>query len=242
VDWMQRANAPLPSARSALSMAYDSDLQRVVLFGGLQTGTSSQLDDTWEWDGVAWANVSSTPSPAGGNSRAMAFDSRRGRMVLFGGYANNSPYFTDTWERRFLASIRSFGSGCGAPAAQALACAPRAGSLPVLGTMQYMEVLNVPASSAFMTFGLSNVALGPFSLPLPLDGFGLTGCWLYHDLLVPFESCTPPVAGTAQYALLIPNDPTLVRLRLFCQAWADAPGANAAELIFSNALELVLGR
>ncbi|MBK9383718.1 MAG: hypothetical protein IPN34_02675 [Planctomycetes bacterium] len=241
VNWMLRVNAPLPSARAALSMAYDTERQRIVLFGGLQTGTSSQRDDTWEWDGVAWVDVSSAPSPTGGNSRAMAFDSRRGRMVLFGGYANSSPYFADTWERRsaFPASIRSIGSGCGTTA---LACAPGAGSLPVLGTVQYLVVHHVPDRSAFMTFGLSDAALGPFALPLPLDGFGLTGCSLYHDLRVPFEPCTPPAGGTAQYALFIPNDPTLIRLSLFSQAWAPDPNANAAGLIFSNALELVLGR
>jgi hypothetical protein len=238
-SWLQIATTLSPSARSVPSMAYDADLQRVVLFGGLQNGTSVRLDDTWEWDGVQWVQNVTAMAPPGGHSRGMAFDTRRGQMVVFGGWDHSSAYFTDTWERAFPASVRSFGTGCGQ---LALDCAPAAGSLPVLGSTQLTEVRNIPASSAFMAIGLSNVALGPFALPLPLDGFGLNGCSLYHDLVLPFESCTPTGTATAQYAVHIPNDPALVKFQLFLQAWAPAPAANSGGLVFSNALELTLGR
>lgn len=78
-------------------MAYDAARGRVVLFGGV--GGSSmggiQNSDTWEWDGMTWAQrASSGPAPRYGH--AMAYDAGRGRVVLFGG--SGSSYFGDTWE------------------------------------------------------------------------------------------------------------------------------------------------
>ncbi len=85
-----------PQARGGHAMAYDSNRQRVVLFGG--NHGSTLLDDTWEWDGVAWTNI----TPAGGikpsprYTHSMAFDPFVGKTVLFGGF--DGAYRSDTWE------------------------------------------------------------------------------------------------------------------------------------------------
>ena len=54
--------------------------------------------DTWEWDGVKWTRVSSS-GPAARTNHPMAYDSHRGRVVLFGGNPVGARgRFGDTWE------------------------------------------------------------------------------------------------------------------------------------------------
>lgn len=86
---------PTPPARSEAGIAYDSDRQRIVLFGGHRTasGERIRLGDTWEWDGQRWEQKSAEgPSPR--NGAAMAYDAHRKRVVLFGG--SGAP--DETWE------------------------------------------------------------------------------------------------------------------------------------------------
>jgi len=95
-DWTQVSDIG-PSVRSRHALAYDSKRQRVILFGGVGGGTSSLtfLNDTWEWDGSDWTQVADTgPGPRAGHS--MVYDSKRERVVLFGGNANNA-CLADTW-------------------------------------------------------------------------------------------------------------------------------------------------
>jgi hypothetical protein len=56
--------------------------------------------DTWEWDGARWT-ASPAKGPAPRALAGLAYDSARGRTVLFGGtgvLAPNAPSFADTWE------------------------------------------------------------------------------------------------------------------------------------------------
>jgi len=96
----KRVNIPdSPPARFWHGMAYDSQRKVVVLFGG-ETSTSggSLLDDTWEYDGKTWIKINTVHKPAPrGSAPLMAFDSCRGRIVLFGGQdASGLPI--ETWE------------------------------------------------------------------------------------------------------------------------------------------------
>jgi hypothetical protein len=95
-----------PGPRTFPAVAYDSLRKRVVLFGGNRVlfGTRQDEDtflgDTWEWDGRRWDQIKvSGPSPRA--EAAMAFDSGRGRVVLFGGYNRHTGEINrlgDTWE------------------------------------------------------------------------------------------------------------------------------------------------
>ncbi len=90
---------PNPAPRTSHAMVYDSVRQRVVLFGGLDGG-DTELADTWEWDGTAWAEVTAPedgPNPPATYDHAMAYDSVRGRVVLFGGNGGLA-YLEDVWE------------------------------------------------------------------------------------------------------------------------------------------------
>ncbi|HSO38106.1 MAG TPA: hypothetical protein VLT33_36510 [Labilithrix sp.] len=81
--WAERTPPLSPPARRAACAAYDSVRKVTVVFGGRPEGTTSALDDTWEWDGKTWQR--GAMGPPGRSSCAMAFDSTRNAVVMFGG-------------------------------------------------------------------------------------------------------------------------------------------------------------
>ncbi len=105
--WLQAASAdaPHPSARSHHSMAYDPVRKRVVLFGGATSregGGSAAMNDTWEWDGTTWTQITSADAtaPSGRKDAALGYDPTAGKMVLLGGQLNRSPERGETWTLR----------------------------------------------------------------------------------------------------------------------------------------------
>ncbi|MBI3848092.1 MAG: hypothetical protein HY292_25940 [Planctomycetes bacterium] len=86
-----------PSARSATAMVYDAALGQSVLFGGFDDANGVPVDETWTWDGTAWNIVRTAHTPGQRSQHAMAYDSLRSRVVLFGGVDPNGP-LGDTWE------------------------------------------------------------------------------------------------------------------------------------------------
>jgi hypothetical protein len=98
--WVDRTPAGAkPSPRNGTTLAYDAARGRVVLFGGLE-GTGQTLDqDVWEWDGTTWLDrTTSGPKPPARHHATMAYDSRRGKIVLFGGATATSQFKNDLWE------------------------------------------------------------------------------------------------------------------------------------------------
>lgn len=101
--WTQKQDMG-PIGRFQHAMAYDSARARVVLFGGASLQPEvARLNDTWEWDGQIWIQVSDIgPSPR--VLHAMAYDAGRKRLVLFGGLAwldqeaDKQTSLRDTWE------------------------------------------------------------------------------------------------------------------------------------------------
>jgi hypothetical protein len=92
------SHGPRPTARRYHGMAYDSARGRVVMFGGMDPG-NTRLGDTWEWDGRVW--IDRTPPSGGPSPRTevgMAYDARRGRVVLYGGAASGIAGGRETWE------------------------------------------------------------------------------------------------------------------------------------------------
>ncbi len=93
VRWTQRSPASSPPARFSAAMSYDSARQRVVLFGG--RGSTTALNDTWEWDGAAWIVQTPQTSPPALSNPAMTYDVARNVTVLCGQDAANN---LETWE------------------------------------------------------------------------------------------------------------------------------------------------
>ena len=83
-------------------------------------------------------------------------------------------------------------------------------------------------------------ATGSLRLPLALDPFGMPGCVLRHSADVAALPTTAVGSGF-EYALPIPNQLTLLGLTMRLQAYAHAPGYNAAQTIVSNRLDWRIG-
>jgi MBG domain/Putative Ig domain/Abnormal spindle-like microcephaly-assoc'd, ASPM-SPD-2-Hydin/Galactose oxidase, central domain len=98
-NWTQQNPTTTPPARSMASMAYDSFMSRLVLFGGSQAGSGNpDYNDAWTWDGANWTQL----SPAGGPppvryAFGMVYDPSAG-VLIYGGLANqDSVFLSDMW-------------------------------------------------------------------------------------------------------------------------------------------------
>lgn len=96
-----RRPAP-PVARAAHDLAYDTESDRVVMFGGLDAAMSAE---TWayDFDTNTWANMAPATAPQGRGSPAMMYDSASDRVVLFGGEVDGVGQ-NDTWTYNFNAN------------------------------------------------------------------------------------------------------------------------------------------
>jgi hypothetical protein len=102
--WSPRTATTSPPGINA-GVAYDGVRDKVVRFGGNDPNFPQWWGDTWEWDGTrgTWGMRSSSTSPSARSLQAMAYDSARGTVVLFGG--NSFGYSAgDTWEYHIVIS------------------------------------------------------------------------------------------------------------------------------------------
>jgi hypothetical protein len=104
--WVQLYPAHSPKGRSFHTMVYDSNHDRVLLFGGKSgtaTANATQFNDTWSFDGADWTQINTPNAPSTRIYPGSTFDPLRDRMVLFGGTTVSSDGKTstnlyDTWE------------------------------------------------------------------------------------------------------------------------------------------------
>lgn len=90
--WHLLATAHAPSPRAGAQMTFDSGRGVAVLVGGETAGGNS--NETWEFDGTDWQLRIAGYPPASAYG-AIAFDPRRGRTVLYGGYSGDAAYEWD---------------------------------------------------------------------------------------------------------------------------------------------------
>lgn len=100
-DWKQKMIATKPSARYFHTMAYDNELESVILFGG--TTSSGDNNETWRWDGTKWTKMNPANKPTARIFSSMNYDSERNGLILFGGGEtvggeNMVVPLNDTWE------------------------------------------------------------------------------------------------------------------------------------------------
>ena len=104
-EWRRVATTG-PAGRRDYSMTYDARRGLVLLYGGAAgTGAATRrFDDMWSWDGTAWRELTlQGPTPGHRYVSAMAYDARRDRTVLHGGYSCDREgagcgVRDDTWE------------------------------------------------------------------------------------------------------------------------------------------------
>ncbi|WP_394830590.1 hypothetical protein LVJ94_29195 [Pendulispora rubella] len=97
--WTQ-LNVTGPKPRDGHAMATFGN--KVILFGGYgvnATGSTTRLDDTWEWDGTTWTQRSPAVAPKARELHGMG--TLEGKVLLFAGSdvgESSLTYFNDLWE------------------------------------------------------------------------------------------------------------------------------------------------
>lgn len=94
--WVQDFHETTPPPRAAQVMVWDSNRDRVLLFGGGSTG-DIVLGDTWEYDDGEWTQLAPPNSPPARRFAGYAFDPLRDRLIVFGG-SDGVAALRDTWE------------------------------------------------------------------------------------------------------------------------------------------------
>ncbi len=88
---------PDPRMGHAIVAIGDGEL---LVFGGRSSRGLSEvfLDDTWIYDATdnTWSELVA-PGPLARSQHAMAYDSKRGEVLVFGGYVGSSFTYSDTW-------------------------------------------------------------------------------------------------------------------------------------------------
>jgi hypothetical protein len=94
--WAQGPAAPPGlTPRGGAAMAFDPDIGKIVLFGGIGNAWPAYAD-TWLFDGTAWTQGPAAAASMGGRSGAqMTYLPSLGKLVLFAG-SGIQPY-NDTW-------------------------------------------------------------------------------------------------------------------------------------------------
>lgn len=98
--WQNVTSPTHPLPMVAHGLAHDVARDVTVLFGGvlrLNDGGSAVGDDTWEWNGNDWTLRSPPTRPGARYAHAMAYDTIRKRVVVFGGHLTTDPT-NETWE------------------------------------------------------------------------------------------------------------------------------------------------
>ncbi|MEQ1632905.1 MAG: hypothetical protein ABL997_11065, partial [Planctomycetota bacterium] len=101
-QWTQLVPANAPPARGGVQMVYDSQRAVCVLFGGTSPSAigGPSFQDTWEWDGSTWTQRTTATVPFRSGRYGMAYDSLRGRTVVYGGIQSTQLLgaSNQTWE------------------------------------------------------------------------------------------------------------------------------------------------
>jgi len=97
-----------PAGRFDMGMAYDSDLKRIVMFGGSAAASGPHFGDLWEWDSTkgSWNQrapngcvPAGTTCPYDRSGAAMVYDPVRKKTFMFSGWQPGAGFYhADQWE------------------------------------------------------------------------------------------------------------------------------------------------
>jgi hypothetical protein len=104
--WTEMRPANSPSARHHFGMAYDSDHDRIIVFGGALGG--DRRGDTWAYDfnGNTWTLLDSGLGPSPRGFPGLVYDSCAQRLITFGGVGPGPGDLTngETWSYEYAAN------------------------------------------------------------------------------------------------------------------------------------------
>ena len=137
------------------------------------------------------------------------------------------------WAREDAAGSLPYGQGCGGGGHPAPTLT--ATSTPTLGGSMSADVSQVPGPTplGFISCGFSEEMT-------PLDTIGMPGCSALQSAELIF-SATPIGTDQLTSSIPVPNDPSLVGVTVYSQAFCYAPSANPLGVITSGGLRWQLG-
>jgi hypothetical protein len=100
-NWTMKNTATAPSASNGYAMAYDSANRVMVLFGGYNKGGPETMNETWTYNATnnTWMKIHTEITPENRTGQGMLYDSKRGKILLFGGEEYWGISFkSDLWE------------------------------------------------------------------------------------------------------------------------------------------------
>jgi N-acetylneuraminic acid mutarotase len=136
--WINMEPDVIPPRLLGARMVYDSESDRMILFGGLNPANLTTLyNDTWtyDYDSNLWTKMEPEQRPPGMNFHTMAYDQSTDRTIVvpmaYGGLSDETwvyDYNADTWE------VREMTDGPGARDYSAMVYAPNMDRLVLFGT------------------------------------------------------------------------------------------------------------
>lgn len=225
--WVQR-NVGGPGGNE-LATVFDEQRRRVVCLW--QSGlTPAQVA---EWDGAAqWSLLQGLTPPGGWLVTVPAYDSLRGRALLFDGLGGLSAYGPSN-----PASYQLHGPGCPGPLGVPTLSLVQPWTLPWLGDLLAVQVDGLPMGTAVLTTGLSDQVAGSVALPLDLTPYGLPGCQLRMSPDVSVMLSGPGTSAT----LALPIPPALRQHLLGLPFFQQALVPTAVGGAISNSVRGVIG-
>lgn len=96
-NWTNMNPLTNPGQRTRFQMTYQSQWDRIVLFGGDKTGTT--YDDSWTYDYNAnnWTKLETINHPGPRYYSDLVYDDESERIILFGGSDVNGSSLNETW-------------------------------------------------------------------------------------------------------------------------------------------------
>jgi Galactose oxidase, central domain len=93
--WEQLADGPWRMVGQRI--VYDSESDRIIMFGGFTLTSFKFVDETWAYDyhTNTWTNMQPRIHPSGRNYVGMVYDSKADRVVLWGDWQRNYTAATD---------------------------------------------------------------------------------------------------------------------------------------------------
>jgi hypothetical protein len=95
INWQKVAEGG-PPGRILGGAAYDEKRNVLVLYGGRPVDLGKCSQETWEWDGQAWAQKEASPPTACDHVR-MVYDATRSESILFSGLDPSENRINETW-------------------------------------------------------------------------------------------------------------------------------------------------
>jgi hypothetical protein len=95
--WEERTTPARPPGRGWAAVAYDANRQKAVLFGGYHSQAGGNKNDTWEWDGTNWVEITVATVPPPRHQAQMWYDSDKQRVLMLGGWIDANTIYQDFW-------------------------------------------------------------------------------------------------------------------------------------------------